>query len=284
MRAVLTVGTALALALVAAALVMPASSEGNSGTIKVHDDATAAPPTRNEPHVDCEDFWIEGFNMAADAGHLLFYSWPPHGAKELVLQGNWSADGADPANHFLAGPFALAPGHYRVFASNGDQTADGSQDQDGNRNHDDDADGGFGGMKKKTFWVEPCQPPAEDIPCPADLAAVANPDGSVTLTWTPAEGADGTNVYRADGDGDFVYQDTLHGAEDGRYTDNTTVPGHAYTYRVTSFFAGGDCFEGGSCTVEVEVTAIPELPTGAALGLATGGGALAMLLLRRRRA
>lgn len=114
--------------------------------------------------------------------------------------------------------------------------------------------------------------------CPADLAAVANEDGSVTLTWTVAEGSDGTNIYRADGDGDFEYVAT---AAEGvaTYTDETTVPGEGYAFTVTGLYGNA---ESTDCPM-VEVTAIPEFPTVVALGAASGAGLLAFALARRRK-
>lgn len=267
MRNLLSVGILLGL-VVAAVAAIPATSQGNGGTIKVHDGRGADPAQRNEPHVS-GDAYVEGFNMAADRGDLLVYSWPPTGDRTLVLATNWTGDGADPAVHFLAGPFGLPCGHYRVFAYNGAGPSDPTEPQPG-------------GAKKKTFWVD-CVPPEGSPPpemaCPADLAAVANADGSVTLTWTPAPGSNGTNVYRAEDGGDFEYMDTV-GPDATTWTDTTAVPSLGYEYSVTGLF--GDQ-ESRDCPV-VEVTAIPELPTLAAVGLASGGGALALLLARRRRA
>lgn len=233
----------------------------NTGTIKVHDDESVSPAEQNQPHVDCADLWIEGFNMAAGSGRLFFFSWAPTGDGSLVLQDNWTADGADPVHHFLAGPFTLPPGHYRVGASNGAAAPEDFP----------------GGMKKKAFWVEPCEAnPAME--CPSDLAAVANPDGSVTLTWAPVEGSDGSNIYRNDEDGDLDYLATV-GPGVGSYTDNTTHAGDGYVYSVTALYGGEESFP---CST-VEVTAIPEFPTVAAMGLAAGGGALALGLARRKK-
>ena len=244
---------------------MPVSAKdnGNAGTIKVHDEATADPPTRNEPHVDCEDFWVEGFNMKSGSGRLFVFSWPPTGDKELVMEGNWSADDGTPEHHFLAGPFTLPAGHYQVWASNGpSQAGDGP-----------------GQMKKKTFWVDACPTAEEPAPeCPSDLAAVANDNGSVTLTFTPAEGSDGTNVYRATGDGDFEYLATAD-AGVATYADSSVQANQGYAYTVTGLF--GDA-ESHDCPI-VEATTIPDFPTTLGLGLATGGGVLAMALLGRRR-
>lgn len=256
---------------------------GNPGTIKVHDEADADPDQRNEPHVDCEDFWVEGFNMAADSGDLTFFSWPPTGDKSVVLEAEWTADDGEPEHHFLAGPFTLPAGHYRAEATNAEKGGGGPDDDgddDGGDEGDDDGSDGTH-TKKKMFWVEECddaEAPAEDIECPSDLAAVANDDGSITLAFTRAEGAEGTNVYRAEGEGEFAYLTTLS-ANAESYTDTTVSANTGYAYTVTALF--GDQ-ESEDCPI-VEVTAIPDFPTLLGIGAATGGGLLAMALLGRRR-
>lgn len=235
----------------------------NHGTIKVHDEATADPPQSNHPHVDCEDFWIEGFNMADGSGTLVFYSWPPTGDRSVVLTANWTAtapDGDGDGFGFLAGPFTLPAGHYHVEAY---LTAG----HPGNEDH-------F--AKAKTFWVEPCEPTA-DLACPTDLAATANADGSVTLTFTPAPGSDGTNVYRTDAEGETDHLAVL-GANVTAYTDTTAEAGASYTYSVTAFFGNE---ESESCEV-VEVTVIPVFPTAIAVGLAVAAGLAGYVMLRRR--
>ena len=276
------------------AFTVPAGAAPNSGSIKVHDDATASPPTRNEPHVE-GDFWIEGSNMAVDGGALRVYSWPPTGDRTLVLDTTWSADGGEPANHFLAGPFTLPCGHYRAEAQNqGEHT------------------------KNKMFWVEGCeqapppcgtegqppceqppcgtegQPPCEQPPCgtegqppceqdelacPAGLTATANADETVTLRWTPTPGSDGTNVYSAQGSDDLVYVTTL-GPGVATWTDSTTTAGNGYAYSVTAL--KGD-EESSDCPL-AEVTAIPVFPSAVAFGLATvlGAGAYLGLSVRRK--
>jgi hypothetical protein len=283
-------------ALAALGIATQVTSEPNTGTIKVHDGTDTDPVTRNEPHVEGDAF-VEGFNMAAESGDLFFFSWPPTGNGELVLETTWAADDGEPAFHFLAGPFDLPCGHYRVGASNGPaEPADFP-----------------GGMKKKTFWVEcpeeepgpepepttstsppssssssssstgpgpePEPEPEPELECPADLGAEAQADGSVLLTWTPAPGSDGTNVYRAVGDGDFEYVTTT-AAGVGTYLDETTEAGGAYAYTVTALFGNE---ESVGCEA-VEVTAIPDLPTVAGAGLALGGSLLAFALASRRKA
>ena len=282
------VATALAVLAVAALAIgaTPAGAQGNSGTIKVHDGVAADPPQRNEPHVTGDAF-VEGFNMAVDGGTLRFFSWPPTGDRTLVLDTTWSADGGEPEFHFLAGPFDLPCGHYRVEAGNaGDH------------------------VKSKMFWVEcPASAPPSPTPtptpsptgsgsatststttttspppqpggleCPTDVTATANGDETVTLRWTPAEGADGTNIYRAIGGDDFEYVTTVPG-DVSSYVDDATVAGNGYAYQLTTLEGNS---ESRGCPI-VEVTAIPEFPTVVALGLASALGAGAYLVLAVRR-
>lgn len=136
--------------LVAAPMALAApKGANNAGTIKVHDDATASPETRNEPHVSC-DFWIEGFNMQDASGVLVFQAWPPTGHKQEVTPTgaglDWTAESGNAHGnyHFLNGAYQLPAGHYKVTAQNENGTK----------------------TKSKVFWVEPCEqtPP----PCASD--------------------------------------------------------------------------------------------------------------------
>jgi len=123
-------------------------AEGNSGTVKVRDDDPSDDHEhRNEPQV-CGPFWIEGFNMADDEGTLTVREWPNG---DVVLESDWTWDGSPPHDHetgdttgyhFVAGPFELPDGHYKVFVSNGEH-------------HD----------KMKVFHVS-CDEHGEDVPIP----------------------------------------------------------------------------------------------------------------------
>src|SRR5438067_464957 len=131
---------ATALVLVGGATVTGAT-DNKPGTIKVHDNATADPEVRNEPHVSC-DFWVEGFNMEDSSGTLTFQAWPPTGSKEVVTPTGddleWTADSGNGHGnfHFLSGAYQLPEGHYKVTSSDGDEKE-----------------------KSKVFWVDPCAPP-----------------------------------------------------------------------------------------------------------------------------
>ncbi|HEX2022655.1 MAG TPA: hypothetical protein VHH36_08070 [Candidatus Thermoplasmatota archaeon] len=128
----------------------------NRGTIKIHDNATADPEERNEPHVSC-DFYVQGFNMKDPAGHLVFTAWPPTSNKhEVTPTGDtltWTGvpDG-DGEYDFLKGAYFLPAGHYRLEVYT----------DDGHPGHEA---GHF--AKAKMFWVDPCegeQPPCVDNP------------------------------------------------------------------------------------------------------------------------
>lgn len=131
-----------------APLALDAASAGaNPGTIKVHDNSTIG-EMRNDPHVACP-FYFEGFNMVATSGNITVKAWPPTGDKQVVLTSNWSANDLEndtfADHHFLAGPYSLPSGHYKVFISNAPDH-----------------------VKMKTFWVD-CEP-TQVAPCPAGNA------------------------------------------------------------------------------------------------------------------
>lgn len=142
-----TLFVAAGAALVPATVV--AEGDGESGTIKVHDGADAQPDMRNEPHVDC-DFWVEGFNMAADSGTLTFFSWRPTGDMEQVKTADWdgTAEADGKGFHFLEGPFMLPDGHYKVESTNNKEET----------------------KKSKVFWVE-CEGGEEGGPGPGTTTA-----------------------------------------------------------------------------------------------------------------
>lgn len=248
----------LSLVAMAALALAPMTSAhgGNHGTIKVHDEEDADPDMRNEPHVGCE-FFVEGFNMHGDAGELVFYGWPPTGNKTEVMRADWNGTLEEDGDgfHFLAGPFSLPSGHYRVEAFS-------DAGHPGDHEH-------F--AKSKTFWVH-CGDEAPECP-PTELTAKANEDGSILVSW---ETTTMVNLYRAEGGGGFEYVGTFEGIDS--YLDTETTVGTTYTYAVTSF--DGET-ESEICAL-VEATAIPVFPGMVAATLAIAGGALAYASLRRR--
>lgn len=253
---------AFLMALVFVLAATPAEAHvNNQGTVKVHDTADADPDQRNVPHVDC-DFWVEGFNMFDDSGELVIYEWPPTGNKSEVLRDTWEGTEEEDGkgHHFLNGPYTLPSGHYRVEAF---------------------SDGGHPGddthfAKTKTFWVE-CD--AEAVECPPfDLTAIANDDGSITLSWDELGEGEMINLYRAEDGGDFTYIDTFGEGTKG-YHDTDTEVGTTYEYAVTSF----DGTTESEICATTEVTAIPVFSTLLAGGLAAMLGIGAYVMIGRRR-
>lgn len=114
--------------------------------------------------------------------------------------------------------------------------------------------------------------------CPADLSAHAHGNGDVSLSWT-LQGETDVKVYRAVGDGEFVFLERLeHPATD--YLDTDTEPGETYRYRVNTIT--DDDTEKELCEV-VEVTAVPFFPSWVA---ALGAGAIVVggyAMMRRRQ-
>lgn len=264
------------------------ATPNNPGTIKVHGALDTEPDSRNEPHVSCL-FFVVGFNMADTLGTYVIWAWSPTGDGAQVASGPWigtpEPDGR--GSHFIVGPLSLPAGHYRVeaFSSTG---------HPGDSEH-------F--SKTKTFWVDACLSTTttttasttstgtttagtttggtttggSELACPTDLVAVANGDGSVTLTFTAAPGSDGTRIYRANGTATLAPFATLD-AGVGLFEDGTTVAGYAYGYVVVAVY--GDQ-ESAPCPV-AEVSSIPEFPTLLASGLAATAGVVALAWARRK--
>lgn len=113
-------------------------------------------------------------------------------------------------------------------------------------------------------------------PCPALLVAIANSDGSVTLTWGLVLEAEAYHVYRAtDEDGPFLFLDDTTSLT---YTDETTAVGQTYHYTVVAF---DGTLESEDCAV-VTTTAVPLFP-GIVAGVAAVGGTVAAFAWMRRR-
>lgn len=266
--------TLLIVTLVCSLVLPPAGAvHNNQGTIKVHDNEAESPPQRNVPHVACE-FWVEGFDLGDDAGWIVFYAWPPTGDKSVVESGegqDWTADpwSEEHGFHFLAGPFTLPEGHYRVEVYT-DAGHPGSSREEGNPHF----------AKSKTFWVEPCVGyPVERPPCPPEVNAVAqvgmDDEPMNAIGWAAVDGADEYRVYRAVGGGDFE----LIGTTTQTSFDDTEVEaGVTYEYSVTSV---DDGFESEACA-SLEVTAIPFFPSLAVGAIAVLGSLGAFVYLRRK--
>lgn len=262
----------LGIAIAAALVSLPpaAATHNDQGTVKVHDNADENPDVRNVPHVSC-DVYVEGFKMGDDSGWIKFFAWPPTGEKtEVTPTGddlNWSADSgaASGEYHFTKGAYYLPAGHYRVEV----YTTDGHPGSDA---------GHF--AKAKTFWVEPCEAPVVNPPCPPGVMATASSTAGVAqilIDWQPVANADAYVVYRATGGADFEWMATV--TDDTSWADTQVVAGTTYEYYVTAVVDG---IESEECAI-IQATAVPFFGGGPLLGaLAVVGGVVAYAALRRK--
>ena len=140
----------VAFAMMVLATMAPALAAPSKGSLHVRDEAGGDAPG-NDPHVSCS-FWLRGEGLPDGPVDLLFRTWPPGGDGTQVATA--TATGPD----FLAGPFTLAPGHYRVEAATGDAG------------------------KSKTFWVDAC---AEPSPSPSPTST-PSPTPSPSPTPEPS--------------------------------------------------------------------------------------------------
>lgn len=239
-----------------------ANEEEDLGRLRVLDDLD---DRRHDRIVSC-DFWIAGRDMPADNGTLVIKTVPEG---DEVLNDTWEAEGDN--DGFLNGPYELEPGTYVVKAFY-EHEPNGDVFLTENGNH---VDRKRLAAEPREFTVVECEEP--DPLCPTDLEAEALPDGSVRLTFTPANGTEGNNVYRTVADQDPVLMAELPpGATE--FVDESTEPGTTYTYEVRSVFEGRETPE---CPT-VEVTAIPVFPTVLGAVAASTVGILAYAGLRRR--
>jgi hypothetical protein len=219
----------------------------NNGTVKVHTQGDIG-SMENDPHVDCP-FYVEGFNMDASHGSLVIKSWPPTGAKTVVMDTTWTADsGGSDSHHFLNGPYTLPSGHYKLFVED--------------TKHD----------KMKVFWVD-CDTPQP----PGDVQCAAQSDG-IHVTWDAQAGATSYDVYRMTGTSGIWMK--IGSSTTTGYTDSTAASGQTYHYAVSSHAHGMESARSDACTI----ASVPFFPSGFALGAASLGGlGLTMLVFRRRK-
>ena len=137
--ALISLLTALIMALAVAAPVS-ADSPGNNGTVKIHDGADEpAPIIQNEPHVGCGFHLHFFFADAGQAGDWWIQSWPPTGNGTTVLTGTYLTDANGEYRDPAVGSHSLPAGHYKLFWV-------GRNDSN---------------VKHKTFWTGDCPPPSE---------------------------------------------------------------------------------------------------------------------------
>ena len=115
----------------------------------------------------------------------------------------------------------------------------------------------------------------EAPPCPENVMAAAQGDGSIVITWDEVEDADEYRVYRSTNEtGPFILLDST---ENETFTDDTTAVGQTYYYMVTAVVGE---VESEECEV-VSATAIPLFgPIAGAVALV--GSVAAFAALRRR--
>lgn len=109
----------------------------------------------------------------------------------------------------------------------------------------------------------------EHPPCPTGLTGQALPNGENFMSWT-VNSFDDINVYRAEGDGEFVLTDRLEFPAT-KHLDQDAEPGTTYRYQVTAINETG--VESPACA-PIEITTIPVFPTPLAL---VGAGVLGMV-------
>lgn len=113
-------------------------------------------------------------------------------------------------------------------------------------------------------------------PCPANVVAIPQDNGSIRLTWSAVAGAEEYHVYRATGSGALMHLATV---KTTTYTDATTAVGQAYSYMVT---ADDGVLESRGCSAVI-ATAVPFFG-GALLTAIAAVGALGAFVVLRRRA
>jgi hypothetical protein len=123
--------------LLIAALAAPgaaSSTDGNNGTVKIHEGATETEPiVRNEPHV-CTFHLHFFFADPFDSGTWEIQEWSPGDKGTVVLTGTYDTNGDGEDRDPDAGVYELPDGHYKLFW-------DGDLDT---LKHD----------KHKVFWVD----------------------------------------------------------------------------------------------------------------------------------
>lgn len=121
-------------------------------------------------------------------------------------------------------------------------------------------------------------PSPAELACPTGLEGFEAPQGSLSISWDAAEGATGYRVYMAVGDGDMELM-TEGNATLGGFGYAPAEAGVVYTFMVTALY--GDLESEGCETLEM--TGIPEFPTGIAVVAAGVLGTIGYAVMLRRR-
>lgn len=122
------------------------------------------------------------------------------------------------------------------------------------------------------------EPTPSECPPELDLRAEAHEDGTITVMWDPHMDSDGTNLYRAVGDGPFELVGTFD-HDTTSHHDTDTELHETYTYAVSVLF--GD--EESERCESVQATAIPTFPTLVAAGLAVVASVLGYAMVSNRK-
>lgn len=247
-----------------------------------------APPAGNNPGKILSDHFDEVFGAQLVVGNLVFDD-----AEEVETTLPYGGQGGAFKNHAVALAINIAFGDAGLLdgtvsdrtATSANATLDGktateilamaedilNTDSNIRNNEYSDLVEAMTGFNEETFGCH------EEPPCPTLVTAVPQADGSIHVAWNSVAGAESYRVYRATGDGDFVF---LAETTETTYHDMTTAVGQTYRYMVTAF---DGLLESEDCPA-VTATAIPYfggLVTGA---LALGGSIGAFAWMRRRRA
>jgi hypothetical protein len=147
---------------------------GDNGTVKIHNSATAVSDRRNEPHV-CV-FYLDAFGF--DPGQSVSWqikSWPPTGDRTVVDQGTLTLDST---GNGRTSDQSLPNGHYKLFWTFA---------------------GEHGAAKQKVFWVScpsstptPTPPPTSPTPTPTPTCTCPTPPPTPTSS-SPAPGPSPTS-------------------------------------------------------------------------------------------
>lgn len=127
-------------------------------------------------------------------------------------------------------------------------------------------------------------------PCPTDLAVALQSNGDVLVTWTPAPGSNGTNIWRSVNGGEFDLGDHVDGNTTNESTDDTPhTPGWTYTYTARGtygFNESQDCPE-ASVTIpggtSPPPTDIPFFPSTTSVVVASLAALVGVGFVLRRR-
>jgi Ice-binding-like len=126
-------------------------------------------------------------------------------------------------------------------------------------------------MDNNTIQNIPCNPP----PAPQNVSCSPTPSG-VQVQWDAVTGATSYNVYRAAGNGSFMFLANVVGSP---YEDHSAAPGVTYSYKITAVSVDGESAPSESCTS----IAVPFFPGLVAFGAAVlGSGAVVTAIVHRR--